>query len=188
MKSFTILPTLALVVAAAADCLLDSILTGASPEQIAASVDQWSSDVHNVNSFLNSAASLSTEALLSAANSALTSAQDEPCQLATLGAFVADTPTSDCAFADLQAIFGARVLMNLQKIISSPSDAQAVGDAVAEINLFRCCSVLPDAEILWTGASVRATGVEIREIVASRPFACDGLVCTSAQTNCKAAT
>ncbi|KAK4977889.1 hypothetical protein LTR42_002264 [Elasticomyces elasticus] len=200
MKSFATLSALALVAAATAvqtsrlfgrqsgTCLLNSVENGATDEQIAASVNQWSSDVQNVNSFLNSAAGLPVPALVGAANAAFLSAQDEPCQLDTLSNFDADTPATDCATKDLKAIFGVHVLTNLKNIIANPHDAQAVSAAVADINLFRCCSVLPDADILWTGASNKVTSVAILTTLAARPLACASITCTSAQTNCKAAT
>jgi hypothetical protein len=148
MKSF--IATLALASLATASsllarqdlpCILDSVTTP-SASDVQASIVQWNADVVAVNSFLNIALSLDSDALGSQAASALLYAQDEPCQLATLtnDGNIDGFGTVDafaCAVSDLGVVFGPHVIDNLKTIIGNSSDTVGAHAAVADINLFR---------------------------------------------------
>jgi len=145
MKSFA--ATLTLVSAATANSLLARqdntciLNTQTDNIDVGSSINQWNADVNAVNSFLNAALGLDSQDLGTQASAALLSAQDEPCQLATLSndantiGFATDAFT--CAVGDLEAVFGDHVITNLKTIISDPTDTTAVHAAVTDINFFR---------------------------------------------------
>jgi len=200
MKSFTAITAIALATSAIArpdnklrtrqsdTCIVDTTSTG-NPSDIQASINQWNNDVNAVNSFLNTALSLDSGSLGSAASSALLNAQDEPCQLATLSsAGASDGSATDaftCAVSDLEAVFGDHVITNLNTIISNPSDTAAVHAAVGDINFFRCCNVLPDADLLWLDSAADNGLVGTVPITAGRPDACSSTDCSSV-SSCRA--
>jgi len=113
MKSFTAITAIALATSAIArpdnklrtrqsdTCIVDTTSTG-NPSDIQASINQWNNDVNAVNSFLNTALSLDSGSLGSAASSALLNAQDEPCQLATLSSAGASDGSATDAFTCAQ--------------------------------------------------------------------------------------
>ncbi len=117
-----------------------------------ASITQWTQDVNTVNSFLNTVSGIigDSATLGSAAQTALNSATDEPCQLMTLSSApdLMDVPAFTCAVQDLMEVFDTHVLMPLTKILVNPSETTTAQAAVDEINFFRCCNVLPDVSEL----------------------------------------
>ena len=143
-------------------------------------------DVVNVNNFLNQAGSLSGSFLHDAAVTAKSFASDEPCQLGTMVNFNDQIGGFSsgfiCAIDDLKAIFEVHVLDNLQTIIDNPDDTAKVQAAVDDINHTRCCSVLPDAGLLWFDVQTSGTGLPTD---APRPDACASIDCTGA-LDCKA--
>ncbi|KAK4952977.1 hypothetical protein LTR10_008682 [Elasticomyces elasticus] len=188
MKSFTAISTIALAVAAAArpssgmlarqadTCILD---TNTKPvnSQIGASIQQWNDDVNFVNAFLDEAAGFSPDDLHDAADNAFARALDEPCQLGTLTAVVnGASGASLCATQDLSSIFGDHVITNLKNIIANPTDTATVNAAIQDINKFRCCSVLPDASILWADAA-KLAGLSGLPTTAQLPQACSTITC-----------
>ncbi|KAF2491305.1 hypothetical protein BU16DRAFT_115966 [Lophium mytilinum] len=194
MKSFTTTAILSLTVAAYAAPTRNSVrqtpstcivATVYNPDvaQIEASITQWFSDVVNVNAFLDGVAanSLTTD-LATAAQNALTNAQDEPCQLATLSsnafARAIETAAFDCATEDLMDIFGVHVIDNLNLIIANPTNTQIVTQAVNDINQFRCCNVLTDATILWLDNAADNGLVGTVQTDAPREQACSAIQCT----------
>ncbi len=184
-------------------CIVDTVaLPGTS--DIQAAITSWNNDVNNVNSFLNDAQNglLPTgDALQQRASDVLASASDEPCQLQTLANVVTasngelvssprstavHTPhlTNDqntiayqCAIGDLENVFQTHVLFNLQQIVDNPDSADIVSGAVADINLFRCCNVLPDASILWLDSAVFAQISDEVPTCAAREDACANISC-----------
>lgn len=63
-----------------APCMLNTV-NNPSTNQVASSINQWNADVDAVNTFLNTALTLSVSSLGAAAQNAFNFAQDEPCQL-----------------------------------------------------------------------------------------------------------
>lgn len=133
------------------------------------SVVAWTNDVNKVNSFLNSAGSLSGDDLVNAAETALSFAQDEPVQLGILSS-VAGLNNPDVR--TLQAVFG-QVITGLQNIIANPDDAGLVSSNVNLINHVRCINVLQSAEGLWA-AALAAVGAPASPR-ANREDACGGI-------------
>jgi hypothetical protein len=189
-------------------CILDTVTTP-SQSDVQASIVQWNADVFAVNTFLNIALTLDSDDLASQAATALLSAQDEPCQLATLSndanidGFATDAFT--CAVSDLGNVFGPHVIDNLNKIIQFPTDTVGAHAAVNDINFFRksflsrpfgrspvlqfflttsgCCHVLPDATILWTDAAEEDGVGDVVNKVAPLENACASISC-SGVTEC----
>lgn len=159
-------------------------------DQVKASIDQWNLDVATVNDFLNGAATLLANAnntgVAAVAKTALSNAVDEPCQLMTLASqpnFDLGPAAFTCAVTDLMMVFDTHVTMNLQTIIDNPTDDTMVQDAVDDINAFRCCNVLPDADILWLDSAADNGIADQVTITAERPDACANIVCGA---GCKA--
>ena len=124
-------------------CIVQTVMNP-STDDVRNSINQWNVDVTTVNGFLNNADALiaqnDPDALVSAAQIALTNAQDEPCQLMTLASqpdFSTGPAAFTCAVTDLMNVFGPHVLDNLNTIIANPTDTTAVQDAVNDINAFR---------------------------------------------------
>ncbi|KAK4550305.1 hypothetical protein LTR36_003272 [Oleoguttula mirabilis] len=205
MKSFTAALVLALAAAATAapssrlrsakrqsgTCLLDTVSNNPSVQDIENAINQWNDDVNTVNAYLNDFGNLAgPDAIVSATQQVLLSAQDEPCQFATLTSnsdFVGGSVTAafDCANTDLGLVFKEHVLDNLNTIIQNPSDPPTFNAAVGDINFFRCCNVLPDADILWRdSAEDNGLGLSVNT-VAGRPDACASIDCTGID-DCKA--
>lgn len=204
MKSATVATILAFTAAASArpslraaaaakrdgTCLLNSVTSNPSFGDVESSINQWSSDVDTVNTYLNNVANFINDAatLQAATQAVFISAQDEPCQLSTLSSVSdfqpAGTDAFACAVSDLEVVFGDHVLNNLQTIINSPSDIDSVNAAVGDINFFRCCNVLPDADVLWLDAAADNALVGTVPITANRPNACSSIDC-SGVTQCK---
>ena len=165
-------------------CIVQTVMNP-DTDQVAASINQWNTDVNTVNNFLNGAAALiagnDSNALVSATQTALTNAQDEPCQLMTLASqpdFSSGPAAFTCAVQDLMNVFEVHVLDNLMNIIANPGDDTSVQSAVDDINAFRCCNVLPDADILWLD-SADDNGISNQvPISAGRPNACSNIICT----------
>ncbi|KIX94664.1 uncharacterized protein Z520_09710 [Fonsecaea multimorphosa CBS 102226] len=188
MKSFVAASLLALVGAAAAAPSTLRFAKRENPDNscgpdpgsaaIANAINQWNSDVVTVNSFLDEAASLDTSTLLVDLETALTAAQDEPNQLNVLAceSDVAGTPAQTAA-NDLFNGFENNVLVPLGNIIANPSDANNVAMQLQTINQFRCCHVLPDLDVLWSGTAEDEGVANIVPITAPRPNTCASISC-----------
>ena len=196
MKSFTTAAMLGLAAMAAASplsraakrqtgCIVQTV-TNPSQTDVENSINQWNDDVVTVNNFLNNAGTLiggNSSALVAAAQVALTSATDEPCQLMTLASQpdFADGPAAfTCAVQDLMNVFQTHVLDNLNTIIADPSDTSSVQAAVQDINNFRCCNVLGDASILWQDSAEDNGIADVVNVVAPFENACSSIGCTNA--------
>lgn len=97
-------------------------LTPASTTSIEASINKWASDVNAVDFFLNTLPE--GDAFLPAAQVALASAMDEPCQLGTMSSqanvsFPCLTSAINCVVSDLQDVSKTHVLDNLMKVIAN---------------------------------------------------------------------
>lgn len=198
MKSFAAVSVLALSASAVAapsrftrrqtgTCILNSV-NNPDQAQTEASINQWFSDVTVVNTFLNNAHTFTLGAnVQSNAETTLLSAQDEPCQLTTLssidGIGATDTSTQfGCAVQDLMNVFGPHVIDNLNDIINNPNDAAIIHTAVDDINIFRCCNVLPDVDILWQDSADDEGISNLVPISAPREVACAGITCANVAT------
>ncbi|KAK6005082.1 hypothetical protein QM012_007861 [Aureobasidium pullulans] len=172
-------------------CMLDTVTSNPSADDIKASINQWNTDVNTVNAFLNQASSLSHGmAIQNATMQTLLFAQDEPCQLKTLlsnSDFLGGgTDAFNCAAMDLMTVFDTHVLQNLRTIIMSPSDGDVINHAISDINTFRCCNVLPDAKILWLDSATDAGIADQVDTTPELEDACAGIDCGTVSTaaNC----
>ena len=116
------------------------------------SVNSWTNDINNVNAFLNTASTLSGDALAAAAQTALGFAMDEPVQLMLEGSLPGLSQDGLNAAADLMQVFQVGVLDNLQNIINEPTNTVLVQESINIINQVRCTRVLPDVDVLWPAA------------------------------------
>ncbi|KAF2141151.1 uncharacterized protein K452DRAFT_229337 [Aplosporella prunicola CBS 121167] len=166
------------------DCILDTVRNNPTRGDVLDAIDQWNTDVNHVNHFLDTFHTLgNSTAIQNAATNVLQFAKDEPCQLATLSN-IADFQNGDgpnafeCALEDLGEVFETRVLDNIRNIIMSPSNNVTVQHAVHDINIFRCCNVLPDLDILWRDS---ASDKNLNQVPVSpaRPNACYSYNCSA---------
>jgi hypothetical protein len=164
-------------------CIVNTT-SGTTQQDIAAAIDQWRSDVVYVNGFLEKGNVYnSSDARRDAALAAYQIAVDEPCQFQTIqnAANAAGLNNNDtmytCARDDLADVFGPGVLDNLAAIINDPDDFAA---QAAEINLERCCSVLPDVRILFAKADGIFPGQQPQPQSTSVPvpFTCSDVQCS----------
>lgn len=172
-------------------CMLASVTDNPSAADAKASIDQWNTDVNTVNAFLNNATSLALGVeVQNATMQTLMFAQDEPCQLATLMSnsdFVGGgTDAFNCAVMDLMMVFETHVLNNLKSIIAMPMDQDVITHAVNDINNFRCCNVLPDADIIWLDSATDNGISDQVNFTAGREDACAHITCSNLATaaNC----
>jgi hypothetical protein len=135
------------------------------------SVNSWTNDVNQVNSFLNTALNLSGTDLASAAQTAFGFASDEPVQLMLESGLPGLSQDGLDAASDLMQVFQIGVLDQLQNIISNPTDTDLVQDSVDTINDTRCLRVLPDVDILWP-AAFAAVNISTPPPPAQRENAC----------------
>lgn len=190
MKSFAVSLLLTSVAAANSlharqdnQCQLDTV-ENPSTDDIKASIIQWNADVVAVNSFLNTALSITDPLDLNQeANRVILNARDEPCQLKTLSNAANNdgfaTAALTCAVNDLNVVFNDHVITNLQSIIQHSGDATTVQNAVNDINFFRCCNVLKDADLLWTDAVLDQNLPDDVPTFAPRPDACQTIDCSA---------
>ncbi|KAK5124201.1 hypothetical protein LTR85_001904 [Meristemomyces frigidus] len=205
MKSFAAAVILGLSVAATATpisrlqplkrqtgtCLLNTVSDNPQEQDVENAINQWNTDVNTVNYFLNMVGGLTDPGeILTATKNVLSFAQDEPCQFGTLQSITgfkgsSVTAAFDCANTDLGNVFQDHVVDNLNTIIGAPSDSDGVATAVADINFFRCCNVLPDADILWRDSAEDNGLGNVVNTVAGRPDACSLISCIGID-DCKA--
>ncbi|KAH0347682.1 hypothetical protein KCU81_g3444, partial [Aureobasidium melanogenum] len=172
-------------------CMLDSVTDNPSQDDVQASINQWNTDVNTVNAFLNQASGFAHGMeIQNATMQTLLFAQDEPCQLKTLisiSDFIGGgTDAFNCAAMDLMTVFDTHVLQNLRTIIMSPSDSDVITHAISDINTFRCCNVLPDANILWLDAATDNGIADQVNVTPGREDACANIDCGTVATaaNC----
>ena len=168
-------------------CLLNTVSNPDSTD-IENAINQWASDVSTVNNYLNiiEEGGLSDpNDLLAATQAIFVTASDEPCQFQTLknnpdaqGDNV--VPKFACAISDLDGIFGTGVLDQLNDIIADPSNTDTVTNAVANINIARCCNVLPDVDTLFLDSAVDFGIADQVPLSVPREDACANIQCTPA--------
>lgn len=164
-------------------CQLNTV-DNPSTADIQASIVQRNADVVAVNNFLNTALSITDPLKLNQeANRVILNAQDEPCLLGTLSNAANNdgfaTAALTCAVNDLNLVFKDHVITNLRNIIKNPDDATGVQHAVNDINFFRCCNVLKDADLLWTDAVLDQNLPDDVPTFAPRPDACQTIDCSA---------
>jgi hypothetical protein len=168
-------------------CILDTV-ANPSTQDIENAIIQWNDDVNTVNEFLNTIADgglTNPSDLLAATQAVFVSASDEPCQFQTLqnnadfqgGDLV---PKLSCAISDLSSVFQPHVLDNLNAIIANPNNTVTVTNAVADINIFRCCNVLPDVDTLFLDSATDSGIANVVPLSVSREEACASISCTPA--------
>jgi hypothetical protein len=168
-------------------CLLDTVSNPDSTD-IENAINQWASDVSTVNNYLNivqEGGFSDPNDLLAATQAIFITASDEPCQFQTLknnpdaqGDNV--VPKFACAISDLDGIFGTGVLDNLNAIIADPSNTDTVTNAVASINIARCCNVLPDVDTLFLDSATDFGIANLVPLSVPRENACANIECTPA--------
>jgi len=154
-----------------------------------AAIAAWNDDVQNVYQLLDLVNGEFREPIIAARTQAvLLFAQDKPCQLKTLINFQqvrgGGTSAFDCATDDLSANFGDNVVNNLETVMyqaqTGTVDLGYVNDLIEEVNVFRCCAVLPDVDLIWLDSadSASAIGNASVPITAPRPARCSTVDCT----------
>jgi hypothetical protein len=138
------------------------------------SVNSWTNDVNQVNSFLNTASTLSGADLAAAAQTAFGFASDEPKQLMLEGGLPGLSQNGLTAAMDLMQVFQVGVLNQLQNIINDPTNNDTVQASVDTINDTRCLRVLPDVDILWP-AAFAAVNISPPPAPAQRENACNAI-------------
>ena len=177
MKSFYATSLLALVAATTA-IPFPAKLVARDPtqDQVQTAIDTWRTDVVNVNSFLDSATSLSPTDLQSAAQTTLGFASDEPVELGILSDISGLADNAEDAITLLKEVFG-NVLTDLQNVINDPSDPSNVNLQLEEINNTRCCNVLPALDILWQACADDEGISNVVDTSVPRPNSCSQVVC-----------
>ena len=177
MKSFYATSLLALIAATTA-IPFPAKLVARDPtqDQVQTAIDTWHTDVVNVNSFLDSATSLSPTDLQSAAQTTLGFANDEPVELGVLDSITGLPDNAVSAVQALQETFG-NVPSGLQGIINDPSNPSDVSTQLEQINNARCCNVLPALDILWQAAADEEGINNLVDTSVPRPNACSQVNC-----------
>ncbi|KAF2730964.1 hypothetical protein EJ04DRAFT_584462 [Polyplosphaeria fusca] len=148
--------------------------TGApNAQQVEDAINSWFNDVTNVNSFLNSAPTLSSANIGQASMNALVSANDEPNELMILAALGPALGADGQNAVTLLMETFLNVPSSLQNIIDNPQDGdnQFTKTQLQQINGARCCNVLPALDKLWP-ASAAAAGIANPQPTVPRPDAC----------------
>ncbi|KIW12180.1 hypothetical protein PV08_09456 [Exophiala spinifera] len=141
----------------------------------------WNSDVVTVNGFLDSSVTVLSDPnqILSALQTVLPAAQNEPTQLQVLAceSDVLPGTAAQAAVDDLFGGFESNVLVPLMNIMNGADDADTVNSNLHTINQFRCCNVLPDLDTLWTATAVDEGVADQVPLSAPRPNACSIITC-----------
>lgn len=139
----------------------------------------WLTDVKNVNSFLNDASTEAPGATLSSlAKGALNNAMDEPTELGILACIPALTDAAEAAVTSAANGFMTNVLQPLMDIVVNSADQNAINADLQQINVFRCCTLLPDLDVLWTAAATDEGVAYQVDLTVPRPDACATTTCT----------
>lgn len=99
-------------------------------------------------------------------------------QLNVLACIAALSDDAENAIASAAAGFGDHVLDPLMNIIVNANDPADVQNDLEEINIFRCCTLLPDLDVLWLAAAEDQGLVGQVTTSPPRPNAC-ALICIS---------
>ena len=177
MKSFYATSLLALIAATTAIPFpAELVARDTSQDQAQTAIDNWRTDVMNVNTFVDEAASLTPPDLQSAAQTALSFANDEPVELGVLSNITELPDNALNAIQLLMEVFG-NVPSSIQNIINDPSDPSDVNTQLQQINGVRCCDVLPALDILWQAAADDEGISNLVNTTVPRPNACSQVNC-----------
>ena len=166
-------------------CIVNTVSNPSSTDIVNA-INQWAIDVSAVNDYLNTVGSITDpNDLLIKTQAVLMNAQDEPCQFKTLknnpdASGPGVQPKFACAVGDLDSVFQLHVLDNLNAIIADPSNTDTVANAVADINIKRCCNVLPDVDTLFLNSAVDFGVADQVPLSVPREDACADIDCVPA--------
>lgn len=136
----------------------------------------WNSDVVNVNDVLNNAATDGAE-LGGLAQGALDNAMDEPTQLGVLACIPALADAAEDAINSAAAGFQINVLDPLMDVVVNAANLGQVDADLGVINQFRCCTLLPDLDVLWLAAGEDEGLVGQVNLSPPRPNACTAITC-----------
>lgn len=125
------------------------------------SVNSWTNDVIQVNSFLDTASTLSGDDLAAAAQTAFGFASDEPNQLMLEAGLAGLSQAGLDAAADLMQVFQAGVLDQLQNIISDPTNTDLV-TASGKLSPILEKRMGANAKVQWPPSTLRAACVSSR--------------------------
>lgn len=152
--------------------------TQPSQQDVLSALETWNSDVENVNTFLNGVAAdtdpLSLEGL---ARGALDNAMDEPLELGILACIPGLTDDAENAITSAADGFMNNVLVPLMDIVVNGANTPQVDADVLQINTFRCCTLLPDLDVLWLAAAEDEGIVGQVNLNVPRPDACATISC-----------
>ena len=177
MKSFYATGLLALIAATTAIPFPAKLVTrDPTQDQVQTAITSWRNDVVNVNSFLDSATSLSPTDLKSAAQTCLSFANDEPNELDILSNISGLADDANSAIKLLFEVFG-NVPGSLQNIINNPSDPGNVQVQLQQINGVRCCNVLPALDIIWQACADDEGISNLVNTSVPRPNSCSQVAC-----------
>src|SRR6266702_2734711 len=138
MKSFYVTSLLALIATTTAIPFpVKLIARDPTQDQVLTAIETWRTDVENVNSFLDSATSLSPADLQSVAQTTLGFENNEPIQLGVLSSIEGLPDDALNAIQLLKEVSG-NVPTSLQNIINDPSDPSNVNTQLEQINNIRC--------------------------------------------------
>lgn len=102
---------------------------------------------------------------------------DEPTQLGILACIPALSDDAENAITSANAGFGDNVLTPLSDITTNGFNTHQVLTDVDTINQFRCCTLLPDLDILWLSAAEDEGLVGQVTLSPPRPNACSSIAC-----------
>lgn len=132
----------------------------------------------NVNNFLNGVGTdtdpFNLEGL---AKGALDNALDEPAELNVLACIPALTDAAENAITSAANGFMTNVLVPLMDITVNGADTAQVQADLSQINTFRCCTLLPDLDVLWLEAAEDEGLVGQVNLSVPRPNACAIIAC-----------
>jgi hypothetical protein len=166
---------------------------GPTQDQVVTAIDSWNTDVAMVNSFLNTPSTTGAEygalaqttlgfasdvrpsiACISPVNA--NKASQDPNELMILASIPGLADDATAAIANLMGVFG-NVLNALQSIIDNQNNLNQINIEIGEINQVRCCSVLPDLDVLWTAAADDEGVSNLVNLVVPRENACATVFC-----------
>ena len=152
--------------------------TQPSTQMVLSALQTWNTDVNNVNNFLNVEPTDTLGADLEGlAKGALNNAMDEPLELGILACIPALSTAAENAITSAANGFMTNVLMPLMDITVNGANGPQVTADLLQINTFRCCTLLPDLDVLWPAAADDEGISNQVNTVVPRPNACATITC-----------
>jgi hypothetical protein len=149
-----------------------------SQEDVLSALQTWNNDVINVNNFLNFVSTNTDVSTLGGlAQGALDNAMDEPLELGILACIPGLTDDAENAITSAANGFMDNVLDPLMDIVVNGANSALVNADVLQINTFRCCTLLPDLDVLWLAAAEDEGLVGQVNLSPPRPDACATITC-----------